>query len=74
MIFYHLKKSKKNKKNVKFGLQARFNMDIMLNGLDRLFGLLNTNTTYKHIVLKYLLKRLVSLIFFINMQINHTYL
>jgi hypothetical protein len=34
-----LKKVKKIEKNVKFGLQARFNMDIILNGSDRLFGL-----------------------------------
>ena len=35
------KNSKKISKNVKFGLQAHFNMEIMLSGLDRLFGLIS---------------------------------
>ena len=34
-----LKHSKKFPKNIKFGLQAHFNMEIMLNGSDRLFEL-----------------------------------
>ena len=36
----YLTNSKKNfKKNVKFDLQAHFNVSIMLNDFDRLFGL-----------------------------------
>ena len=35
----YLINSKKIQKNVKFDLQAYFNIEIMLNGLDRLFGL-----------------------------------
>ena len=34
----YLKSSKKNSKNIKFGFQTYFNMKIMLNGSDRLFG------------------------------------
>ena len=36
---YPLKNSKKFSKNIKFGLQACFNMEIMMNGLDRQFEL-----------------------------------
>ena len=35
----YLINSKKNSKYVKFDLQAYFNIEIMLNGLNRLFGL-----------------------------------
>ena len=35
----YLINSKKNSKNVKCDLQAHFNIFIMLNGLDRLFGI-----------------------------------
>ena len=33
----YLINSKKNPKNIKFDLQAHFNISIMLNSLDRLF-------------------------------------
>ena len=40
VIFKNSKKIVKNfQKNIKFGLQAQFNMDINLNGLDRRFEL-----------------------------------
>ena len=35
----YLINSKKIQKNVKFDLKAHFNIESMLNGLDRLFGL-----------------------------------
>ena len=35
----YLINSKKNSKNVKFDLQAHFNISLKLNGLDRLFEL-----------------------------------
>ena len=40
VILYLSKKiSKKIVKNIKFGLQVHFNMEIMLSGSDRVFGL-----------------------------------
>ena len=39
--------SKKTPKNIKFSLQAHFNMKKMLNGSDRFFGFSNWNTSVK---------------------------